>query len=87
MFRVVFVCNHEVEVGAPELLLEQDCSIQLEWTTKLACPPHTVVRIILRISLLFNSIFIRAKYFFYSYPLILGNVYHLNIKITKLNIT
>ncbi len=45
-FRIVFLCNHEVEVGEPETAdeeLDEDCRVDFQWSTKLACPPHDQV--------------------------------------------
>ena len=45
-FRILFLCNHEVEVGEPETAdveLDEDCRVDFQWATKLACPPHDQV--------------------------------------------
>ncbi|XP_023345744.1 cation-independent mannose-6-phosphate receptor [Eurytemora carolleeae] len=42
--RIVFLCNHEIERGAPELVVERDCELEIEWKTSLACPPHQEVQ-------------------------------------------
>ena len=46
ILRILFLCNHEVEVGEPETAdveLDEDCRVDFQWATKLACPPHDQV--------------------------------------------
>jgi len=42
--RVIFTCNHEVGIGSPELVAEEDCVVEFNWVSILACPPHYMVQ-------------------------------------------
>ena len=55
-FRILFTCNHDVKIGSPELVSEGDgCSLELEWATTHACPPHRVVSPFFNFRLPINS--------------------------------
>ncbi len=68
----MFLCNHEVEVGEPETAdeeLDEDCRVDFQWSTKLACPPHDQVTYI---DLIFKAIdvhhILKYKFCTVGYP-------------------
>ena len=38
--NIMFVCDHEIGLGTPELGINDDCHFVFTWKTSYVCPPH-----------------------------------------------
>ena len=38
--NIMFVCDHDIGLGAPELGIQDDCHFVFTWKTSYVCPPH-----------------------------------------------